>query len=189
MFGVGALICFAILLLLAHLWRNAAVETARQKLFGIRNEMFGFWAETGLPFDHPAYTSLRGIMNHSIRFAHVIAPSRCWLPYLLYCYLKKSYGFQPPDYFGQFFDAVEAMNDKEIADALHERHTAVTTVLGNLFIFGSFSGWVAGFGFMAWATIKSVINGGFRETSSAVTNEACVAGVRAYNLALIAENQ
>ena len=188
MFGVGALICFALLLFLAYLWRSAAVEAARQELFSIRNEMFTFWAETGLPFNNPAYTSLREIMNHSIRYAHVITPSRCWLPYIWYSRLKKSHGFELPDYFSAFLDAVDAVDNKEIASALRKRHANVTTVLGRLYIFGSFSGWATVAVIFSWAAVKSIIRGGVRETRILVNNKACADGIRACNLALMAES-
>jgi len=106
----------------------------------------------------------------------------------VYCHLKKATNFQPPDYFGRFLNAVEDMEDKEIAAELRERQKAVTVVLGKLFILGSFSGWIAGAGITACVVTKLIFRGGVRETPSIVTNDAYAAGVHAYNIALIADS-
>jgi len=164
------------------------VETARQRLFAVRNDMFVFWADAGLPFDSPAYASLRKIMNRSIRYAHVIAPSRCWLPYLAHCRLKKSRGFQPPDYFGSFHDALESIDDKDIADALREYHDNVISVLSKLYFLGSFSGWFSLAAFFMWAIAKSIVSGSIRKTSSILINRTSSVSANAYNIALAAES-
>ena len=179
----GILTCAALLLVSMRLWRNAAVDAARQELFCIRNGLFVFWSETGLPFDHPAYTSLRGIINHSIRFAHVIIPSRHWLLYLCYCRLKKSDGFQLPDYDSRFLDAARVMDNKEITAALRDRHTTVTTILGKLFVFGSLSGWITFVALVAYVIGRSIIHGDHIR----INDQTSAVGVRACSLALINE--
>lgn len=48
----------------------------RQKLFAIRDELFDFAADGGIPFEHPAYCTLRADVNRLIRFAERLSLSR-----------------------------------------------------------------------------------------------------------------
>lgn len=58
------------------LWRKACQERFRQKLFGLRDELFDF-ARTGkIDFTDPAYVLLRSNINGMIRFSHLISVTR-----------------------------------------------------------------------------------------------------------------
>jgi hypothetical protein len=61
-----------------YLWKPQRVDIFRQKLFVLRTDLFDLAASGAVPFDHPAYTQLRLLINGLIRFAH-----RASLPTLL----------------------------------------------------------------------------------------------------------
>jgi hypothetical protein len=51
-------------------YRQFVLESFRQKLFALRDEMFDYAAEGNMDFSHPAYVVLRQTMNGMIRFGH-----------------------------------------------------------------------------------------------------------------------
>lgn len=53
-----------------YLWKPQRVDIFRQKLFALRSDLFDLAANGTVPFDHPAYTQLRLLINGLIRFAH-----------------------------------------------------------------------------------------------------------------------
>lgn len=70
------LLSIAGLLILWALWsfglRPALIDRFRQRVFEVRDDMFDYAAAGNLPFDHPAYGTIRTLMNGYIRFAHRI---------------------------------------------------------------------------------------------------------------------
>src|SRR5438552_200824 len=77
------LVDLGLAVILAILFRELAVEMLRHRLFRIRNELFAYWADSGLAFDHAAYVGLRYGFNSWLRFAHRMTPLRL-LPVVLY---------------------------------------------------------------------------------------------------------
>ena len=73
---VNVLLSMAGLLALWALWsfglRPALIDSFRQQIFTIRDEMFDYAAEGNIDFNHPAYGTIRTLMNGHIRFAHRI---------------------------------------------------------------------------------------------------------------------
>jgi hypothetical protein len=65
------------------LWREYRIDAFRQRIFEIRDELFDYAAEGGIPFDHPAYGALRGLLNGYIRFAHKMSLTRSIAMYIL----------------------------------------------------------------------------------------------------------
>jgi len=55
----------------------ARLDGFRQKMFGIRDEMFDYAANGNIAFDHPAYVMLRHQMNGLIRHGHQLTVFRC----------------------------------------------------------------------------------------------------------------
>jgi len=50
--------------------RLLSMDSFRQRLFGLRDELFDYAAVGNIEFAHPAYAMLRSTMNGYIRFAH-----------------------------------------------------------------------------------------------------------------------
>lgn len=51
-------------------YRDYRIDDFRQRLFGLRDQLFYDAADGLIAFDHPAYGLLRGTMNGLVRFAH-----------------------------------------------------------------------------------------------------------------------
>jgi hypothetical protein len=54
------------------LYKEYAVDKFRQDIFALRDELFAEAAGGLIDFNHPAYTTIRRMMNGSIRFSHRI---------------------------------------------------------------------------------------------------------------------
>ena len=54
------------------LYRDYRIDTFRQSMFSIRDELFDFAANGNIDFNHPAYTQLRELINGYIRFGHQV---------------------------------------------------------------------------------------------------------------------
>lgn len=59
-------------------YRDYRTDRYRQKLFGLRDDLFDYAAQGNIRFDDEAYKKLRAMINGSIRFGH-----RLNLPYFL----------------------------------------------------------------------------------------------------------
>jgi len=55
------------------LFQQYRIDVFRQRIFGIRDEVFDYAASGKIAFDHPAYITLRNLMNGYIRFSHKIS--------------------------------------------------------------------------------------------------------------------
>ena len=69
---------FALWCLYFFCWHEHRIDTYRQRLFGVRDDLFDFAASGGIKFDDPAYTTLRDLSNGLIRFAHRLTFTRVW---------------------------------------------------------------------------------------------------------------
>lgn len=58
-------------------FRDYRVDAFRERLFRLREDLFLFAANGGIPFEHPAYRILRSTINGMIRYAERI--SLAWL--------------------------------------------------------------------------------------------------------------
>src|SRR5947209_7747433 len=56
-------------------WRfkQYRIDKFRQNIFGIRDNLFDYAAAGNITFSHPAYLTLRNMMNGYIRFSHRIS--------------------------------------------------------------------------------------------------------------------
>ena len=54
-------------------YRSYRVDTFRQSMFSLRDELFDFAADGHIEFDHLAYRQLRDLMNGYIRFGHEVS--------------------------------------------------------------------------------------------------------------------
>ncbi|MGA7695542.1 MAG: hypothetical protein WCA76_10960, partial [Candidatus Sulfotelmatobacter sp.] len=74
---------FALWFLYFFCWREHRIDTYRQRLFGVRDNLFDYAASEAIRFDDPAYTTLRDLSNGLIRFAHTLTFTRvCALAFL-----------------------------------------------------------------------------------------------------------
>ena len=54
-------------------YKDYRLDSFRQSIFAIRDELFDEALDGLIAFDHPAYIYLRGMMNNMIRFAHQLS--------------------------------------------------------------------------------------------------------------------
>jgi hypothetical protein len=52
-----------------HYYKKFQLDSYRQDIFKIRDDLFVYAAEGNIPFNHEAYKMVRGYLNGSIRFA------------------------------------------------------------------------------------------------------------------------
>lgn len=69
-------VCAVALICLLRLFRAFFVDSLREQLFAIREELFDFAAEGNLDFANPSYGRLRLILNSLIRFADHLSGTR-----------------------------------------------------------------------------------------------------------------
>ncbi|MGE5052907.1 MAG: hypothetical protein ACM3WP_01980 [Acidobacteriota bacterium] len=74
---------FALWFLYFVCWREHRVDTYRQRLFAMRDDLFDYAASGAIRFDDPAYTTLRDLTNGLIRFGHRLTFTRVWAVALL----------------------------------------------------------------------------------------------------------
>jgi len=67
---------FGIVYLFFWGFRQYRIDRFRQNVFSVRDELFLYAAEGGISFEHPAYRTLRNMLNGYIRFSHRITASR-----------------------------------------------------------------------------------------------------------------
>lgn len=60
-------------------WRDYRIDAFRDHVFSIRDRLFQYAADGGVPFDHPAYTMLRYRMNVILRYGHVFTLWRLFM--------------------------------------------------------------------------------------------------------------
>lgn len=62
-------------LIYLYFWRFTSlwIDEFRQSIFSVRDELFDYAAQGNIAFDHPAYTTLRSMLNGYIRFSHRIS--------------------------------------------------------------------------------------------------------------------
>lgn len=70
-------------------WRNYRLELTRQEIFKLRDNLFLYARDGGLPFDAEAYVIMRTILNGTIRFGHKISFIRLVAPIVVErCYTE-----------------------------------------------------------------------------------------------------
>jgi hypothetical protein len=112
------------------LWKPQRVDIFRQKLFVLREDLFDLAASGKVPFDHPAYTELRLLINGLIRFAH-----RASLPTLILAMAKSNE--TPSGALSAWKKNVQRLPEEERNQILAV-HSAVSEAFAKQVIWGSF---------------------------------------------------
>lgn len=72
-----------LVLVVFHVIRTVRLDSLRQKLFTVRDEMFDYAADGNISFTDPAYQLLRDEMNGFIRYAHQLTLFRVLMSVLM----------------------------------------------------------------------------------------------------------
>jgi hypothetical protein len=120
-----------LVLLWLLLWPQLQIDTFRQGVFAVRDELFLYAASGKIGFDHAAYRLLRKSMNGYIRYGHRLGPFQMLLTVIEWRVLEIK-----PDlsWFEKWESALKTIPDPEVREALkifHRRaeNLALTTVV------------------------------------------------------------
>lgn len=116
------------------LWRDYRVDALRERLFLLRQELFDYAASGNVPFNDPAYRSLRDAMDGMIRFAHKISFIRLVLSVI-------ANRLSPSPLMGQHFRkwrlAVDQLKSQAVKDQLLEFHGKMAVAMVKHMVTGS----------------------------------------------------
>jgi hypothetical protein len=125
--SVGLFILWAFLY---FCYRDYRLDTFREELFIIRNELFEYAASGALPFDSPAYSLLRNFVNQMIRYAHSLTFTR----YIIVVILNNIHGDGRYNIIMEWKKAVARIDSEEVRNKLYEFHNRIaTSIAGQIF--------------------------------------------------------
>lgn len=116
------------------LWKKVCLDTFRQDLFHLRDQLFDLATTTGIPYHHPAYYTLRRRLHGFIRH-----PERAtYLHGLLLRYSGGEIEPLPEQSERTFRHALATLNNRDAADQLASLATELETILKRQVIAHSF---------------------------------------------------
>jgi hypothetical protein len=125
---VFGLICF-------WLWPGVRVDSFRQNLFALRDDLFDYAASGQISFQHPAYRLLRQSMNGFIRYAHRIGVFQIVMTVLIRRVTHPAK--QEYDWTRKWEQALESVKDREVRTRLEEFHSRVGLMVAERVVLGS----------------------------------------------------
>jgi len=124
---VFGLICF-------WLWPGVRVDSFRQNLFALRDDLFDYAASGQISFQHPAYRLLRQSMNGFIRYAHRIGVFQIVMTVLIRRVTHPAK--QKYDWTRKWEQALESVKDREVRTRLEEFHSRVGLMVAERVVLG-----------------------------------------------------
>jgi hypothetical protein len=130
-----SLLCLAFLMpLLLKLWAGARLDSFRQEMFIVRDELFDYAASGKIGFDNPAYRLLRQLMNGFIRYGHQLTFFRICMGVAQ----LKVLGQKPSMKWTTDWErAVSNVKDSEVKKCLEGFHSRAIMCVGKRLILGS----------------------------------------------------
>ncbi len=130
-----SLLCLAFLMpLLLKLWAGARLDSFRQEMFIVRDELFDYAASGKIGFDAPAYRLLRQLMNGFIRYGHQLTFFRICME----AARVKALGQEPSmKWTTEWERAVSNVKDAEVKKCLEGFHSRAIMCVGKRLILGS----------------------------------------------------
>ncbi len=120
--GVGLLALWA---LYFFAWSDYKVDAFRHRLFVLRGEFFDYAAESGLPFDHPAYALFRDRINRMIRWADLHTA----LHFFLFLLFMRRDAAQVPHPHKDWMAAVETVENDAIQEQLRNFENRLAAIM------------------------------------------------------------
>jgi hypothetical protein len=154
------------------LWPCVRLDSFRQNMFALRDEMFDYAASGKISFTHPAYRLLRQSMNGFIRHGHRLSLFQITMGTLMW----KAVGEEPTfDWTNRWNTALASITDREVmAEMLkfHQRSTLLVServVLGSpVLVFALIICFVAVLFHLGWASLRSAFNTAVSATTAKV---------------------
>ncbi len=111
--GAALHLGFSLLLLwglIFFCWRPYRLDSLRERLFSIRNDLFHFAARGEISFEDPSYRTLRDLTNGMIRYAHTLSGTKLFLTAVAYSSRRDDKWREPVR---QWHEAVAALPPKQ----------------------------------------------------------------------------
>jgi hypothetical protein len=130
-----SIVCVTILMpLLLKLWAGARLDSFRQEMFIIRDELFDYAASGGISFNDPAYRLLRQLMNGFIRYGHQLTFFRLCMGVAQ----TKTMGQKPNlNWTTKWERALASIKDEEVKKSLEGFHSRAFLCAGKRLVLGS----------------------------------------------------
>jgi hypothetical protein len=155
------------------LWPCVRLDSFRQNMFGLRDELFDYAASGRIAFDHPAYRLLRQSMNGFIRHAHRLTFFQVVMNTLAW----KVEGRAAPtfDWTARWNVALASIKNRDVmADLIkfHERETMLVServVLGSPFLIAVLTvGFICALFHLGWTSLRSAFNTAVATTTARI---------------------
>jgi hypothetical protein len=137
------------------------LDSFRQNMFAVRDELFDFAAEGNIAFDHPAYVLLRRQMNGFIRYAHQLTVFRILMTAAIHKVVASP---EPKDWRKEWAQALESTSTEYVKMKLFEFHKRAMILAFKRLIIGSPLLWVG----MVVAGVQLSFEGATRSASQLV---------------------
>lgn len=113
-------VCGVFLVVLClRLWPSYRLDSFRQRMFSLRDELFDYAAAGNISFHHPSYRLLRQSMNGFIRYAHHLTLYRaCW-SYMIWRYGQEDRTFKWSE---SWFAAIKNVESDAVRDKILDFH-------------------------------------------------------------------
>jgi hypothetical protein len=134
----------------------ARLDGFRQKMFGIRDELFDYAADGGIAFDHPAYVLLRRQMNGFIRYGHQLTVFRCLMTAAIH---KISGDALQGVWFSEWQKALDSIDDDRVREKLEDFHDRGMMLAIKRLLFGSPLLWMMTLIFMVQMAFQGAAKG------------------------------
>jgi hypothetical protein len=135
---------------------DARLDAFRQRMFGIRDEMFDFAAAGNIPFDHPAYVLLRRQMNGFIRYGHQLTVFRCLMTAAIH---KVSGRPTKGAWFSEWQGALDSLEDVSVRNEMENFHNRGMMLAIKRLLFASPLLWLMTLIFMVQILFQGAANG------------------------------
>jgi hypothetical protein len=140
--------------ILVKLWRDLFVDSFRQNIFTLRDELFDYAAEGNISFEHPAYKDLRLAMNSVILYAEKITFLR-WV----FALIVNKYAPDPvaTKYWHRMVNSIASLGPGQ-RDHIARMHMRFQTEIGRHMIYKSpllLTGWIF---YSIESAVKSALN-------------------------------
>jgi hypothetical protein len=123
-----------LLVVLIRLLPSLRLDTFRQRLFALRDEMFDYAMEGSISFGHPAYRLLRKSMNGFIRYGHNLTFFRMTVIMLQWRLVSG----QPATKWADDWNcALKSIPDEKVRDKMQQFHTRSLALVANRLVLGS----------------------------------------------------
>jgi hypothetical protein len=158
----SALLLIVLISVAFWLWPSVRLDSFRQNMFSLRDELFDYAASGKIEFGHPAYRLLRQSMNGFIRHGHRLSVFQIVIDLITW----RVAGHPPAfDWTERWNAALASIKDRQVmADLVrfHERESFLVcqrVVLGSPFLIFVFAaGLFVGLFRAGWTSLHSVFN-------------------------------